>query len=458
MSKKILVVEDNFVEANNVRIILEKAGYEVPHLADSYSDATRFLEKEIVDFVLLDIFLSGRKTGIDLAQDLKRQGIAFIYLSANSNKDTLAAAKLTEPYGFLIKPFRERDVLVALDIADHIHQQKQKLKESAVIQESFSSKVTFDGIIGKSKKLMDVLKLVKIVAPTDTTVLICGESGTGKERIIDSIYHNSQRKSGPLIKVNCAALPTNLIETELFGHERGAFTGALERRIGRFEQAHNGTIVLDEIGELPIDLQGKLLRVLQEREVERIGGRGSVKVDVRIIVATNRSLEKEMAEGRFRIDLFYRLNVFPILLPPLRDRTDDIPLLVEHFVKYFCQLNNIPVKQISPEALNPLRNYQWPGNIRELEHLIERTVILTPQSTIDHIELPLLAEDQPLHPELKKMKSIKEMEIDYIKTVIESCNGRLSGPGGASEILDIPYRTLIAKLKKFRIELDKEFN
>ena len=457
MSKKILIVEDGFVEANNLRIILERAGLEVVDIVASYNEAFKSLQKQTPDLVLLDIFLNGKKTGIDLAILLKEKNIAFIYLSANSNAETLAAAKITEPYGFLVKPFREKDILVTLDIANYLHEQKQRFQQTDKNLLKIAMVPKFDGIIGNSTGLQKVLKLVKIVAPTDTSVLILGESGTGKERIVDSIHANSLRSSMPLIKVNCAALPPNLIETELFGHEKGAFTGASEQRIGKFELANRGTIFLDEIGEMPIDLQVKLLRVLQEREIERIGGKGSLKVDVRIIAATNRNLEKEVSEGRFRIDLYYRLNVFPISMPSLRERPEDIPLLVDHFIKQFCKMNRVENKTVSEKVMDKLLAYSWPGNIRELEHLVERSVLLTSEKIITQMDVLESGVMSLKSSTSDKVKTIKEMEIDHIKSVLETCNGKLSGPGGAADLLQLPYSTLIYKIKKLGIKTDKYF-
>jgi len=458
MAKKILIVEDGFVEANNLRIILDRAGFHVSDIASSYDEAIGYIEEDIPDLVLLDIFLDGPQTGIDLAKVLKEKNIAFVYLSANSNKETLAAAKLTEPYGFLVKPFREKDILVTLDIANYLHEQKQNFSQRQASVAASDKFPIFEGVVGKSKGIREVLNLVKIVAQTDTSVLILGESGTGKERIVDSIHAHSLRKGKPLIKVNCAALPPNLIESELFGHERGAFTGASERRIGKFEQAQKGTIFLDEIGEMPIDLQVKLLRVLQEKEIERIGGKGSFKVDIRIIAATNSNLEKEVSEGRFRIDLYYRLNVFPIEMPTLRDRKEDIPLLAAYFLERFCQLNQVKNKTLSEKVLKTMIAYSWPGNIRELEHLMERTVLLNRDEMISHISLPESNDPAGAFSENKKVKTIREMEIDHIKSVLQLCNGKISGQGGAAELLELPYSTLISKIKKLGIKTDKLFH
>ncbi|MBS1665394.1 MAG: sigma-54-dependent Fis family transcriptional regulator [Bacteroidetes bacterium] len=459
MSKKILIVEDGIVEANNLRIILETAGFTVSGMVDSYEKTIAFLENESPDLVLLDIFLTGVKTGIDIARILKERNIAFIYLSANSNKEILEMAKVTEPYGFLVKPFRKKDILIALDIANYLHEQKQTIRDRETFLATFEKPSTFTGIIGSSAPLLKVLHLVKVVAPTDTSVLILGESGTGKEGIAENIHATSARKNKPLIKVNCAALPANLIESELFGHERGAFTGANEQRIGKFEQAQKGTIFLDEIGEMPIDLQVKLLRVLQEREIDRVGGKGSIKVDIRIIAATNVDLEKEVLEGRFRMDLYYRLNVFPIQMPPLRDRKTDIPELAAYFLDRFSRLNSLRPKRLSETAINNLLSYSWPGNIRELQHLLERTALLTPGDTITEIALPHNSPG-PVNipaPAAPGVMTIKEMEIEHIKSVLQLCNGKIYGPGGAAEILKLPYSTLISRIKKLGIKTEKYY-
>jgi DNA-binding NtrC family response regulator len=457
MKKKILIVEDGIVEANNLRIIMENAGYVVTGLVDSYERAIASLDKESPDLVLLDIFLVGPRTGIDLARVLKDRNIAFIYLSANSNKDTLELAKVTGPYGFLVKPFRKKDILIALEIANYLHEQKQTIRDRETFLATFEKPSTFPGIIGNSPELQKIFHLVKVVAPTDTSVLILGESGTGKEGIAENIHAASSRKSKPLIKVNCAALPASLIESELFGHEKAAFTGAYDQRIGKFERANKGTVFLDEIGDMPIDLQVKLLRVLQEKEIDRIGGKGSIKVDIRIIAATNLDLEKEVMEGRFRMDLYYRLNVFPIRMPPLRDRTMDIPALTGYFIERFCKHNNLGVKTVSREAMDSLLSYPWPGNIRELQYLVERTVLLTPGDTIKEFTLPNVTAIATQPTTTPGVKTIREMEIDHIKAVLHLCKGKIYGPGGAAEMLKIPYSTLISRIKKLGIKIEKSY-
>ncbi len=458
MKFKILIVEDQFIEANNLKMILENAGYEVCGIAASVADALRLLEDNKVHMVMLDIHLRGPLTGIDLAEKLIRKNIAFVYLSANSNRQTLDAAKVTRPYGFLVKPFRERDVLIMLEVALYRcrteeqgmakpeQQGNSKKKESA--PQSLS-------IIGQSKVFLDVLEQVKIVAESETSVLILGETGTGKEVIARVTHQLSQRRNKPFVALNCAALPPNLIESELFGHEKGSFTGAHEKRIGKFEQANGGTIFLDEIGELPLDLQSKFLRVLQEREIEPIGGNRK-PIDVRVIAATNRNLEQEMANGRFRMDLFYRLNVFPISLPPLRERKEDILLLANFFIDMFAGKMNKPVKGLSQAAKNVLLQYAWPGNIRELENVIERSVIMSKSDQIHDVLLSSLQRnsDEPVTPGAQ-IKTITENQKEHILAALEKCGWRLHGATGAAKMLDINPSTLLSRMKKLGIKREE---
>ncbi|WP_336518368.1 sigma-54 dependent transcriptional regulator [Pollutibacter soli] len=452
MKKKILIVEDQFIEANNLQMILERAGYTVTGIARSVPLALEIIENEIPDLVLLDIFLQGNLTGIDLARRLNERSIGFVYLSANSNKKTLDEAKVTRPYGFLVKPFREKDVLVTLDIAWYLHEQHIESNRSRIISEVLTTRIPeFKNIIGESASWKKVLEQVLTVARTETSVLLLGESGTGKEKIAEAIHHISPRAQKPFIKTNCAALPFTLIESELFGHERGAFTGAADRRIGRFESADGGTIFLDEIGEIPLETQAKLLRVLQEKEIERLGGGTPIKVNIRIIAATNRNLEKEVAENRFRLDLYYRLNVFPLVLPSLRERKDDIPLLVNYFMKQFAKRVGREIQSVTAHAMNQLVNYSWPGNIRELENIMERTILLARGAVIEEVILPenkvigIPGTSPPV------IKTIEENERDHIVEILKQCNGKISGEGGAAELLNINVSTLNSKIKKLGI-------
>ena len=289
------------------------------------------------------------------------------------------------------------------------------------------------------------------MVPSDTSVLILGESGTGKELIAHSIHKVSPRRDRPFVVVNCGTLPANLIESELFGHEKGSFTSAAVKREGKFELADGGTVFLDEIGELPLELQVKFLRVLQEKEIEPVGGRPK-KIDVRVLAATNKDLEEEVAAGRFRIDLYYRLNVFPLLLPSLRERKADIPLLVDHFLKKYGTREGRPTPLLSEEAMERLLEYHWPGNIRELENTIQRNVLLAKGPMIESLEMPAAKKIPISGSGEQKFKTMIEMERDHILSVLESCNWKISGKGGAAEILDINVNTLNSRMKKLGIE------
>jgi len=450
MKNKLLIVEDQFIEANNLKIILKKAGYNICPIARSVPEALQIVEQEKPDMVLLDIYLDGPQTGIDLAQILNEKNIAFVFLSANSNKQTLNAAKATNPYGFLVKPFRERDVLVMLDVALYRHEQNRS-EEIPSKQIKPNSEDAFQMIKGESDALKNVLNHVSIVAKSDVSVLILGESGTGKELIAKAIHQLSNRQLKPLVVVNCAALPANLIESELFGHEKGSFTGASEKRIGKFEQADGGTVFLDEIGELPLDLQIKFLRVLQEREIEPIGGKKKA-INVRVIAATNKNLVDEMASGRFRMDLYYRLNVFPITLPPLRERKEDIVLLAEHFLKLSVSKEHKIISGFSDPVIKTLTSYSWPGNIRELENIIERSVLLSTGRIITSVSIPCEKLSNYSEAYIGRVKTMTENERDHIISALEICNWKIYGEGGAAEMLDMNGNTLHSRMKKLGIE------
>ena len=336
---------------------------------------------------------------------------------------------------------------------------KQQLeKEKLYLQEEINEVYNYQEIIGTGPALQQVFQRVSQVAKADSAVLILGETGTGKELLARAIHNQSYRKDQLMVKVNCAALSPNLIESELFGHERGSFTGATDRRIGKFELAAGGTLFLDEIGEMPLDLQVKLLRVLQEKEIERVGGKAVIRTDVRIISATNRQLWQEVQAGRFRSDLYYRLNVFPITIPPLRDRREDIPALVDHFIAKYSRKTGKKISGVSTEVLSGLKAYSWPGNIRELEHLIERFVILTLDTFIQNMDIPApdLAENPELHtvapPEDTRVRTIDEIEREHIVFVLKKCHGKISGSGGAAELLQIPSTTLSSKMKRLNIQ------
>jgi formate hydrogenlyase transcriptional activator len=335
-----------------------------------------------------------------------------------------------------------------------INRYKQQLEdEKTYLQEEIAIVHNASEIVGSSPAINEVFGLIKKVASSNTTVLLLGETGTGKEVMARAIHTNSERAGKLMVKVNCAALPTNLIESELFGHERGSFTGAHDRRIGKFELANHGTLFLDEIGEMPLDLQVKLLRVLQEKEIERIGGKGLIKVDVRIIASTNRNLENEVKEGRFREDLFYRLNIFPIQLPSLRERAADIPMLVNHFIEKFSKKSGKRIKGVSNAVMKEMQAYSWPGNIRELEHFIERSLLLATSETITNVTLRTNSKataTEAIVPEFKA-RTLDGNERELILKTLAYCGGQISGPTGAAQILGVPPTTLHSKMKKLGI-------
>lgn len=323
--------------------------------------------------------------------------------------------------------------------------------ENSQLKEQIKKNYNFNEIVGSGPEMQQVYELMNMVSPSGSTVMITGETGTGKELIARAIHNASPRKDRVMIKVNCAALPANLIESELFGHEKGAFTGAVERRIGKFELADNSTLFLDEVGEMPLEAQVKLLRVLQEKELERIGGKTTIKVNVRIIAATNRNLEEEVSAGRFRSDLFYRLNVFPIHLPPLRDRRDDIVPLAHLFLDRYSKATGRKIKSISPKVLHELTSYPWPGNVRELEHLMERSVLLSTEPTIREVYLPVKRAGLQARQPGGMTGTLEDVERMHIIETLKRCRGKLAGRGGAAAYLGMPATTLHSKIKKLGI-------
>ncbi|MBU0485246.1 MAG: sigma-54 dependent transcriptional regulator [Proteobacteria bacterium] len=376
----VLVVDDE----PNYRLILSELlieeGYEV-FIADSGEKALKIIEDTDLDLVLTDMRMEGLD-GMELLRRVKDENsdLPVIMITAFGEVDKAVAAMQAGAFNYLTKPFNNEELLVNIKKAVKHY---SLLKENYRLRDEVQSRYRFANMIGKNKKMQQLYRLIEKIAPTPASVLITGESGTGKELVARAIHFNSPRKQSPLISLNCAGLPEQLLESELFGHEKGAFTGATSLRKGRFELADTGTFFLDEVGEMPLTLQAKLLRVLQEKTFERVGGHQTLKVDVRIVAATNRDLREEVGKGNFREDLFYRLNVLHLHLPPLRERSDDIPLLVDHFVaKYAKQLNN-PYLQITPRALRYLSGLPWIGNIRELENTIERAAILCSDESID---------------------------------------------------------------------------
>ncbi|GGH73741.1 hypothetical protein GCM10011379_35590 [Filimonas zeae] len=455
LKAKILIVEDIFIEAQSLNVILTAADYITCTIARSVPQALTILEKEKPDIVLLDICLHGAETGIDLGHILHERDIPFIYLSANSGRKSLEQAKVTKPYGFMAKPFRARDVLNMLDVALYLHrnrpEEKQESRGRKAVMNNLPPELTH--LTSKSNAFVTAMERAMNVSSCDTSVLILGESGTGKGVMAEAIHQLSARKHKPFIAVNCGAIPANLIESELFGHEKGAFTSAIASKCGKFEQANGGTLFLDEIGELPPELQVKFLRVLQDREVEPIGGH-TRKVDIRIIAATNKDLEEEVASGRFRIDLFYRLHVFPVTMPPLRERQEDIPLLASYFLQKYSSMKSPTPLELSAKAMAQLTSYLWPGNIRELENTIQRNIVMAKGQVIETLEMPAF---KKLHVTDSarvngRFKTITENERDHIIEVLQSCNGKIAGKNGAADILNINANTLNSRMKKLGID------
>ena len=329
---------------------------------------------------------------------------------------------------------------------------RQRLQvENAYLQEEIRSERGFEDIVGHSSALRAVLRKVKQVAPVETTVLLTGETGTGKELIARAIHELSPRKDRPMIKINCGAIPQGVVESELFGHEKGAFTGALQRRLGRFELADKGTLFMDEVGELPLDTQVKLLRVLQEQEFERLGGARAIKVDVRLVAATNRDLEVEVTDSRFRADLYYRLNVFPIRVPPLRERPEDVPSLVRHFLMQFQRKLAKPLRGVTPEGMQRLMEYPWPGNIRELQNVLERACVLARSPVVD-VTAALGGPDRQVPDAIPviddRIVTLDEHEQQQIRRALDEAGGKIHGPGGAASLLGINASTLRSRMEK----------
>ncbi len=451
----ILVIDDDPGVRQNLQEILEAEGYEVESAADGETGLGRVKEQPF-DLVLTDLSLPGLG-GTDILKYLVRhqpECFCIIITGFGTVRNAVANMRLGA-FDYLCKPVDPQELCLVVSRAlEH-----RRLKwENLQLKKQLRQRYGFANIVGHSAALNQVFEVIKKVADTDSTVLIRGESGTGKELIARAIHYNSSRRESPLIPVNCAAIPEELLESELFGHERGAFTSAVRTRIGRFELANGGTIFLDEIAEMSPSLQVKILRVLQERSFERIGGTKTIRVNIRVIAATNQDLEELVSRGRFREDLYYRLNVIPIWVPPLRDRASDIPLLVHHFLQEFSRRRKIPLKRLSPAALDLLLSYHWPGNVRELENLMERLVILSEGAVVEVTDLPpklrrtsLTSPEEPRDlPEtgIHLTDAVQEFERGLILKALERSNWVKSR---AAQLLHLNRTTLLEKMKKQHI-------
>lgn len=449
----ILVVEDKESMAQMLRETLEAEGYSIVIARDG-QEGTRLIKESRFDLVLTDLKLP-KKNGIEvLKASITENPLApVLVMTAFGTIETAVTAMKEGAFDFITKPFDTDHLLLLMRRA---LETRRALTENILLKDELSSRFGSPKIIGKSPCIHEVAQKVQKVAPGKTTVLLMGESGTGKELFARAIHNLSQRREYPFVPINCAAIPGGLLESELFGHEKGSFTGADARKLGKFELADKGTIFLDEIAEMDLSLQAKLLRVIQEGEIERVGGVKTIKLDVRIIAASNRDIEKAVEEKQFREDLFYRLNVFPIVIPTLRDRKDDIPLLVGYFMDKYCSELKSGQKTIAPDALELLKNYPWKGNVRELENCIERAIILCEGDTIirDNIvlnrqmlfesSLGNLPMDGPLEDSVRE--AVRIAETQRISKALKETKGNKSR---ASELLQVSYKTLLTKIKEY---------
>jgi len=453
---RVLVIDDEKNMRHMLQIMLNKAGY----MAETASDGLDGLEKmgeEEFDVILCDLRMP-KMDGMTFLKKAheKYAGKTFIMMSAFGNMDDALEAMKIGAYDYISKPFKTDEVLLTLKKAE----ERERLKaENIRLQKKISQieqRYSFGNIVARSEAMRHVFDLVRKVADHKTTVLITGESGTGKDLIAGAIHHNGMRASAPMVSINCGGIPENLLESELFGYKRGAFTDAVRDKPGRFEEANGGTVFLDEIGELPLPLQVKLLRVLQEEELTPLGGVGSRKIDVRVIAATSKDLRKEIEEGRFREDLFYRINVMAIHLPPLRERRGDIPLLVGYFIDMFNKKLHKDLEGLSSETMPILMGYSWPGNIRELENVIERAVLLAKGRWVTPEDLPAhVTSDAVFTPtvlpedSLSVRKASNRLERDLIQKALELTGGNRSQ---AAKILEISRPKLLARIKEYDLE------
>ncbi len=382
---QILLIDDELHNREALTVLLGNTGYEVQTAATG-EEALAILEKYSFEVVLTDLFLPG-VSGIDILKSVKEQSpyTNVILMTGNASAETAVEAMKEGAFDYITKPFNFEKLKV--QVAKAV-EKSRLVAENLYLRQQLRGKYRFDNIIGHSLAMQQVFSRMEKIVHTESTILILGESGTGKELVAKAIHFNGPRKEKPFVAINCGAIPGELLETELFGHVRGSFTGAVADKAGKFEVAHNGTIFLDEIGTMPMHLQMKLLRVLQEQEIERVGSSRKIKLNVRVISATNLDLEAQVRRGQFREDLYYRLNVIPIVLPSLRERREDIPLLARHFLQKCCRELNRPLMSLSPEAMQALELYQWPGNVREMENVIERSVTLTDGERIELRDLP----------------------------------------------------------------------
>ena len=451
--KRILIVDDEESFRHMLSVILIKEGYEV----EASSNGAEGLQKaqgSPFDHILCDIRMP-HMDGLAFLREIKQTGAqaAVIMMSAYGTMDTAIEAMKLGAYDYISKPFKPDEIILTLRKAE---EREQLRRENQLLRKEVGREYSFENIVSKNEKMQKIFDVIKKVSQYKSTVLITGESGTGKELVARALHYNSDRSQSPFIAVNCGAIPENLLESELFGHAKGAFTYAIRTKKGLFEEADSGTLFLDEIGELPGQLQVKLLRVLQDGEIRRIGESKPIQIDVRIVAATVKDLTREVNEGRFREDLFYRLNVLPIHIPPLRERKEDIPLLIRHFIEKYNQAMSKDVTDVDHRAMDTLMNYKWYGNVRELENTIERAIVLSEKNNIELENLPI--EIQNFKEEFQTetvpdeeysiKRASKTMEINLIKKALKKTKGNHTH---AAKLLEISHRALLYKIKEYGI-------
>lgn len=445
----ILVVDDDPAHRIMLNSLLKGWGYDISEAKDG-SEAIDIIHDKPFDLILMDIRMI-KISGLQALAEIKsfNPSIPVIMMTAYSSVETAVEALKSGAYDYLIKPLDFNELRLSIDRAmDH----KKLRDENTLLKKSLGDHFDRRNIIGRSPVMINLLETVAQVAPSEANILITGESGTGKEMIAGAIHYNSTKKEGPFIKVNCAAITETLLESELFGHEKGAFTGAYKKKDGLFQQAHRGTIFLDEISEMSLSMQVKLLRVLQEREITRVGGEEVIAIDVRVIAATNKDLLKEISNGRFRKDLYYRLNVVTLHMPPLSDRKEDIPLLAQHFLKKFSHANHKKIKGFTPQAMDRLIKHDWPGNVRELMNAVERGVVLSTTDYIDIDALPIISTETPENPNLAHHTDMHtNTSLDEVerKTIVKTLDLTHGNKSKAARLLGITRKTLHKKLKAY---------
>ena len=455
MKSRILVIDDEAAIRDSLRMILEYEGYEFLGAATG-QDGLAMVDRENPDLVFLDIKMPGMD-GLEVLQRIKaaNETVPVVMISGHATVTTAVDATKLGALDFIEKPLASERVLVTI---------RNAIDRSRLADENRSLKRVVEvrhQIVGESPHLKKVMDAIRRAAPTNATVLITGESGVGKELVARAIHRNSLRSRERFVQVNCAAIPDDLIESELFGHEKGSFTGATEKQIGKFEQADKGTIFLDEVGDMSLKTQAKVLRVLQEGEVERLGSARTIKVDVRVIAATNKNLEEEIEKGTFREDLYFRLAVIPIYVPPLRERKDDIPLLVRHFADLFARDNNFRPKRVTPAAMDVLQRYRWKGNIRELRNTVERLIIMTPADSIDLPDLPeSIRVDGPSRGpdnETVRAGTLREhKEVSERAFLVQKLRETGWNISKTAELIDTPRSNLYKKLEQYNIKQESD--